>query len=345
VKLTDLALKNLKFDGTQRRIFDEALPNFGIRTYKSGHRFIVLVGKERKSHTIGRYPAISLKDARTKAITLLGASSLSDTSNISVSDALSDFNSLNDINKSPRTASDYKRLLNRHFPQGTLRNLRRIEILAKLEGLKEVPGERSHATTAFQVFLNWCVHNGYLEQNPIAGLRNQGRIGKRDRILTDDELKVIWGVLGDDRFDKIVRILILTGLRRGEVQYITVQNSTCTIPPQHTKNGREHTFPLGPLSQQYIEPITFNGWSKSKARLDKLTGVADWTLHDIRRTYASNHARLGTPIHVVEKLLNHVSGSLAGVAGIYNRYSYMDEMKEAVQRYEDWLQSEVLRQV
>ena len=107
------------------------------------------------------------------------------------------------------------------------------------------------------------------------------------------------------------------------------------------------------LVQQYPDQFfendkgtTFSGWGKAKARFDKrLEGVAPFTLHDLRRTYSSVHAQLGTPIHLVEKLLNHVSGSFAGVAGVYNRYSYMDEMKDAVQLYEDWIQSEVLRQV
>ncbi len=264
---------------------------------------------------------------------------------IRTSDALSDFFSHVEATTKPRTASDYKRLLKRHFPQGSLQTLTRSKILDKLDGLKHVPGERSHATGAFQVFLNWCVHNGYLDQNPIAGLRNQGRIQKRERILTDGELKAIWSALGTDRFDNIVRILILTGLRRGEVQHLIVHDDTVTILAENTKNGREHTFPIGPLTQQYITPVIFNGWGKSKARLDKACGVKDWTLHDLRRTHASNHAKLGTPIHVVEKLLNHVSGQLAGVAGIYNRYSYGTEMREAVLQYEDWLSSQVLRQV
>ena len=81
------------------------------------------------------------------------------------------------------------------------------------------------------------------------------------------------------------------------------------------------------------EKLFFNGWGKAKVRLDKASGVSDWTLHDLRRTYATLHAQIGTPIHVIERLLNHVSGTLSGVAGIYNRYSYQDEMAKAVVAY------------
>jgi integrase len=81
----------------------------------------------------------------------------------------------------------------------------------------------------------------------------------------------------------------------------------------------------------------FNGWSKSKAALDELSGVTDWTLHDLRRTFATIHARIGTPVHVTEKLLNHISGTHAGVVGIYQRHSYMPEMRKAVEAYDAYL--------
>jgi integrase len=81
----------------------------------------------------------------------------------------------------------------------------------------------------------------------------------------------------------------------------------------------------------------FNGWSKSKAVLDKASGVKGWTLHDLRRTFASNLAKLRVPIEVREKLLNHQSGSFAGVAGIYDRYDYMTEMRDAISLWEQRL--------
>jgi integrase len=92
---------------------------------------------------------------------------------------------------------------------------------------------------------------------------------------------------------------------------------------------------LSPARGQSHQP--FNGWSKSKAALDKLSGVTGWTLHDLRRTYATNMARLGVQLPVIERLLNHVSGSFAGVVGIYQHHSFMPEMRNAVERYEQWL--------
>jgi integrase len=83
----------------------------------------------------------------------------------------------------------------------------------------------------------------------------------------------------------------------------------------------------------------FNGWSKSKAALDMSSAVSDWTLHDLRRTFATRLAELRTPPHIIERLLNHVTGQISGVAAIYNRASYMQEMREAVEKWEKYLAS------
>ena len=78
----------------------------------------------------------------------------------------------------------------------------------------------------------------------------------------------------------------------------------------------------------------FSGWSKCKVDLDKACRVEGWTLHDLRRTFASNMGALGVRLEVIEKLLNHQSGSFAGVAGIYQRYDFFAEMKAAIELYD-----------
>ena len=75
-------------------------------------------------------------------------------------------------------------------------------------------------------------------------------------------------------------------------------------------------------------------WAGLKKLLDQRTGVQNWTLHDIRRTFATLHARLGTPIHITERLLNHVSGTLGGIVAIYQRHGYESQMREAMTNYE-----------
>ena len=128
---------------------------------------------------------------------------------------------------------------------------------------------------------------------------------------------------------------MLTGQRKGEIQHITLDGDLATIPSARTKNKRTHVFPVSERVKALLaKDRVFNGWGKSKARLDKQAVIEPWTLHDLRRTYATIHAQLGTPPHVIEALLNHKSGIVSGVAATYNRYRYTDEMRMAVATFE-----------
>jgi integrase len=163
-------------------------------------------------------------------------------------------------------------------------------------------------------------------------------------------------------FARIVQLLLLTGQRRNEIaslQHSWIKNDLVTFPSSVTKNGREHSLPIPSLAKSVIGDIgsdvttaattaspymfrakgnpsaPFSGWSKSKAALDKKSGVTDWTLHDCRRSYRTIHARIGTPPHIAERLVNHVS-SRSQVEAIYDRHTYADEMRAAVDRFEEW---------
>jgi len=117
-----------------------------------------------------------------------------------------------------------------------------------------------------------------------------------------------------------------------------IVDDTVTLPTVTTKNGREHTFPFPKSAKPFLDHLSYNGFSKAKARLDTASGVSGWTLHDLRRTFASKLAALGVSLPVIEKLLNHVSGSFSGVVGVYQRYDFMPEMRNAIDRWETELQ-------
>ena len=127
------------------------------------------------------------------------------------------------------------------------------------------------------------------------------------------------------------------------------------LPAERTKNGRAHTVPLSEPAQQILDAVPrrldrdfifgrtanapFVGWSKPRYRLDDLiaerTGarLPHWTPHDLRRTVATRMAEIGVAPHIVEAVLNHVSGHKAGVAGIYNRATYAGEKRAALDRW------------
>jgi integrase len=207
---------------------------------------------------------------------------------------------------------------------------------------------------------NWAVSRDILERSPCDGVAPPPRVRPRERVLDDVELTKVLAVCGDDTFGRIVRLLILTGQRRGEIaalkwSYIDDKQSTITLPATITKNKRQHTFPYGqstarilaasPQLSEYVFPARgnseefFSGWSKCKTRLDAECGIEPWTLHDLRRTFATNLAALGTPIHVTEKLLNHISGTTGGIVAVYQRHTYMDDMRAAIAAWDARLAS------
>ena len=95
------------------------------------------------------------------------------------------------------------------------------------------------------------------------------------------------------------------------------------------KDGSPRLFPARGNAE-----TPYNGWSKGKVALDKRANIAPWTLHDLRRTFATDLARMGVAPHIVERLINHITGTISGVAAIYNRHAYMDEMRAAIDAWE-----------
>lgn len=335
--LTDLTIQKLPVPESGQKVYYEP-SGLGVRVSQGGTRsFVVQLGEKRKRKTIGRYPHMSLKEARSTAL-----SNINDhdpyVENKSVSSVIDIYLEHCQQKNRPSTVDGYRKILRRYFPDGEIRSIDRKRLIGVLRKLNGKPGQQHHVTALFQIFLNWCTNNDYMDFNPIAGMKNQGKTKSRERILDDQELKAIWSALPQDRFGTYVKLLILTGQRRSEIPHIRINDDTAHIDGAHTKNGKSHSFPVGSVTKKYFEKVEWNGWGKSKRRLERETGVIDWTYHDLRRTFASNHARLGTPIHVIEKMLNHVSGTISGVAAVYNRYSYIDEMREACLKYENWLE-------
>lgn len=217
----------------------------------------------------------------------------------------------------------------------------------------------NRARSALSSMFAWAIGEGIADANPVAGT-NKPKVEKsRDRVLSEDEVRAVWHACRDDGYGRIVRLLLLTGQRRDEVGSMTdaeldLGKSIWTIPGPRAKNGNTHEVPLSPLALEILaeQPRTygrslifgqgvggFSGWSNSKERLDRRIAanglvMPHWTLHDLRRTAATMMAeRLAVPPHVIEAVLNHVSGHRAGVAGIYNRASYRAEKRDALDRW------------
>jgi len=199
---------------------------------------------------------------------------------------------------------------------------------------------------------NWALPRYRLGESPCKGVEPPSEERSRDRVLTDDELQRVW--LAADKlgwpFGPIVRLLILTGARREEVgamewSEIDFDRRLWTLPPERTKNKQRHEVPLSTATLEILQGLKRSkskyvfstthgrssvvGYDGAKARLDKLSGVKAWRLHDIRRTVASGMAGLKIALPVIEKCINHTSGTFRGVLAVYQRHKFADEKREA----------------
>lgn len=333
IALSDLAIQRLKWTGAQVKYWDTALPAFGILVSKTSKSFIVMQGKSRKLQTLGRYPDLSLKDARKRAKLALATFS-GDTSTLATKTLLEAKMGFLGASRSKTTNREYERYLK--LIETEPQDITRATIQEALETLKGHPTAQVYAWSTYRAFLNWCVREQIITVNPIAHLPAPHKLESRDRVLSDEELATIWKHTDYRPFGHIVRCLMLSGQRRMEIAGAKPEWVTDVYTIPQTKNHDPHIIPLTPLLKQYLKPpFTFNGWSKAKVALDKKCAIEPWTLHDLRRTFSTNCARFSIPIHLTERILNHRSGTISGVVKIYNRYSYLSEMEDALLRIEN----------
>jgi integrase len=264
----------------------------------------------------------------------------------------------------PRSYIDAKRYLEQYWKPLHSLHLARISratVAARLGKIADGHGPVSadRARAALSSFFAWAIGEGLCDMNPVIGTNKHFDGAKsRDRVLADRELAIIWHALPDSDYGEIVKLLILTGQRREEIGAlrrleVDLEELVITLPPERTKNGRPHEVPLSKPALTILKSHParvgrdfmfgdgprngndrqggFQGWSKSKAALDKQATIGPWRLHDVRRTVATRMAELGVQPHVIEAVLNHISGHKAGVAGVYNRSSYAAEKRAALE--------------
>ena len=263
-------------------------------------------------------------------------------------------------NKRERYAAEAVRAIKSAFakhlgsPAG---DVSRAMVVRVLDGLaKDGKVAAASATGRYgRACFQWAVKRGSLEANPFANLPLTP-VASRDRVLSDDELRAVWRATADlGSFNLIVRTLVLTGQRREEVasmawDELSPDLSTWTIPAARAKNGAAHIVPLSAQAQTILQVVVrmargpndggvlvfpgeqgvYSGWSKSKERLDRRSGVSEWTLHDLPRTMATGLQKLGVRLEVTEAVLNHLSGSRAGIVGVYQRHEWADEKRAAL---------------
>lgn len=398
--LTDVTIRKLRPGPVRRELSDGIQPGLRLIVQPSGakswavrYRF---AGRPCKL-TLGRYPGLTLGEARKRARAALtavddGKNPAADKRTARDDLAAAERNRVAELaerflaehvraKRRPTYVQDVERIFKREIlPAWRTRSIASItradvklligRIAHGVEGKRDpAPFMADRVRAALSRFFSWCiVEEEVLDVSPVKGtVRHAPPNASRDRVLTDAELARVWNAAG--RLDvagmALFKLLILTGARRGEIAglqwpEIDVEAATVTLAGERTKNGEPHVIPLSEPAVGIVaalpklgaaghRPARFaitiagtapvSSFSKLKRAIDaKIAGdglgaMDGWTVHDLRRTAASGLARLGTAPHVVEAVLNHRTGTIKGVARVYNRYGYDAEKRAALEAW------------
>lgn len=373
IKFTDLAIQNLKRPAKgQKEYWDNSLPGFGIRVSQGGSMmFFAWVNRRRKN--LGRYPTVTLKEAREAARQVLlerfGSQREGQKYEMSYAEAVDRYLRVKREEIGGRTLKEYERFLRRFEFPCLVSEIRPYELSDALDRVKG-NSNRSHAYTVLKIFFNWCVSREYCKANPLQNLKKPRVPSSRERVLEDWELVAIWQATEDmGKYGKIVRLLMLTGQRRGQfdrLQEAWVGDDGIDFPAFVTKNGERHRImkngqahfcPLSslgkfvlmqtvPVGGYYFSPIgmvgrPFTAWSKNKRALDAKLKLDPWVLHDLRRTWATNCGRLDISAEIRDRIMSHTVGGNP-VSRVYDRWKYRQQMADAMEKMNSFFLEQIL---
>lgn len=374
--LSDKTILALKPKPRRYEVFDALCPGLGLRVSEHGRKTFSVkyyYGTKQRRLRLGHYPIVSLPKAREKAMDALrqvgdgiDPASRRRQPGMFVEAICADF--IRQYAK-PRNRNwrETERVLNREFVsihgQRDIRQIKRADILEIMDGAVERGAgyQANRILATVRKLFNWCLERGIIEASPIGGLKAPTKEVSRDRVLDDDEIVRVLKACRNDEypFRQFVPLLLATAQRRGELanmrwSEVNLEARTWVIPAERSKNGKPHVVPLSDyalellseaprfLDCDYVFTTTrrsaVSGFSKALRRIHERSETADWHMHDLRRTAASGMARAKVPPYVVEKVLNHISGTISGVAAVYNRYAYDEEKKEALDKWGDVLE-------
>ncbi|WP_281926776.1 tyrosine-type recombinase/integrase [Roseibium album] len=379
--ITDTYLRNLKPPATRKDIYDAVQRGLGLRVSSTGTKtwFVMRrVNGRMKRVTLGRYPDIGLAEARKKAIEVLARlASGGSPKAIAVPTfaMLLDSWIEKDQNGRQRKSAAEKRralcidalpvLANKSVDAITKADIREVLERAVNRG---APIHANRLLAYLRRLFNWAVEQDIIELSPANGIKKPSEERSRDRTLSIKELGEIWmsSFLLRDSFGAYIRTLILTGQRRSEVadaqwDEFDFGRREWMIPSMRAKNGKAH---LVHISDQLYEvlhnikridgcPYVFttdgitpiSGFSKIKKTIDTQSHVRNWTLHDLRRTFATiATGELGIDPVVIDKILNHSSGAVTGIAAVYQRHAYLEQRKQAMVMWGQFVSKLVLSQ-
>ncbi len=367
-KLTTKAVDALKPAQSRREIADDLARGLYLIVQPSGARSWAVryrIDGRPVKDTIGSYPAVSLADAREQARERLakianGVDPRAEREAKRQAEAEAKANTLAAVaddfvrlhcQRRNRSWREQERILRRHvLPRlGDLPidAVRRRDVARTLDELGHMPQAARVTLAALRKMFNWAIERGIVEANPCTVIK-AAPIRRRDRVLSDDELRRVWHAAdaAGYPFGAYVKMLILTGCRRGEIaglRWADIDGDAFTIAAENYKTGRSHVVPLSRLALEVLASVPriegvdrvfpgrggvpLSGFSKRLKVLTAAAGV-DFALHDLRRTVRTGLSRLRVPFEIAERVLGHVQG---GVAAHYDHHAYLSEKRDALE--------------
>lgn len=384
IRFTDAYVRRLALPAgkSDHIAWDPDLPGFGVRLRSGKASYVVQyrVGIEQRRKSLGDVRKVSVDDARgiarkRFAQVELGVDPDSEEENRRAAQAADGrtFEKIVELyleaqkpRVRPNTYIAEERYLRRHCEPLRKKPVSKVtfeDIAGLIRKLIQAHGATSAARArgALSSFFAWCMRQGFgVKANPTIGTDNPV-YGKapRDRVLTDEEIRVVWRHCLDDDFGKIVRLLMLTACRRDEIgglrwAEVDLAGSKLALPKERTKSKRPHELTLPATAVTILQTVRrrnscdtlfgggaagFNAWSYNTmalgARISNAEGkaLAPWRLHDLRRTVRTRLGKLGVLPHVAELVLNH-AGRKSGIGGVYDHHDYQPEIAEALRKWE-----------
>ena len=374
VKLTDRLLRHLKSEKKREFFWDESFPgHFGVRMSDKGSKNFQVryrSGGRRRAYTLGRYPVVSLAEARKMALDLLGAVNRGEdpSEKRNQRKKAGTFEELAHLyiemhakpNKKLASVKEDTRILDTYllpvWGRRKFESITRSDVIQLLDEVKlkrKAPVMANRVKALTSTMFNFASKKALVPEtfvNPCTNVEQPTREKSRERVLSDEEIQALWKDL-DNRSEpaaSVYRMILLTGQRPGEIKAMRWsaidEEGIWTIPESETKNKREHKVPLSSHARSVLKELesltgeseyVFQGHPKSlqkmTQRIHKSTGV-HFRPHDLRRTCATNLSKLGIDEITIARILNHSLPSLHMTA-IYNRWENLPEMKRALERW------------
>jgi integrase len=394
VALTDRFCATAKPSGARTDYFDATVRGLALRVTENGHRswcylFTSPRDGKRARATIGSYPATSLAAARGKALEARGHVEAGQDPRLVLAGqaaagmtiaALVDTYLADPEKAALRSRDEIARRLRKNvvpiIGAVKLAELRRRDVRNVTDAILR-RGRKVEATRVFEDvrgMVRWAVENEYLDANPLDGMGKPAEGTSSNRVLVDDEIRILWqglpkALARSKQCQTIIKLCLVTGQRVGEVAGIVrseldLKAREWRLPGSRTKNGYAHVVPLSGLAIDLIkealadagqgEPLFPCGdrslspaaVARTILRGNKISGerslgrfgIAPWSAHDLRRTALTGMARLGVAPIVLGHVANHRSTTRAGVTlAVYSQYTYDREKREALELWADRL--------